>query len=101
MDTGGAESTGLETETVAALDRGNMLRAIAALPEQLTTAYATARQSLDGAVGQAEADRPFPSVAPTGLVICGMGGSAIGGDLLTAYTTPLISVPVVVYFVEV
>ena len=92
MDTGRAESTGLETETVAALDRGNMLRAIAALPEQLTTAYATARQSLDGAVGQAEADRPFPSVAPTGLVICGMGGSAIGADIVLA-ALPELKVP--------
>jgi glucose/mannose-6-phosphate isomerase len=68
------------------IDREDMLSKIDGLPDQLQAAWALG-QSL-----------PLPEVEKIRhVVIAGMGGSAIGGDLLTAYTTPLISVPVVVW----
>ena len=68
------------------IDPEDMLSKIDSLPDQLHAAWALG-QSL-----------PLPEVEKINhVVIAGMGGSAIGGDLLTAYTTPLISVPVVVW----
>ena len=67
-------------------DCDDMLSKIDGLPDQLQAAWALG-QSL-----------PLPEVGKIRhVVIAGMGGSAIGGDLLKAYTTPLISVPVVVW----
>lgn len=68
------------------IDREDMLSKIDGLPDQLQSAWA---------LGQ---NLPLPKMEKVRQVlIAGMGGSAIGGDLLTAYTTPLISVPVVVW----
>lgn len=67
---------------VAALDAEDMLGAIAGLPRQLTAGYAVARARL--AEGSGEAGAAAPPARPTGLAVCGMGGSAIGGDLVLA-----------------
>jgi glucose/mannose-6-phosphate isomerase len=67
----------LAPEDVARLDPAGMLGAIAELPRQLTAGYAVARAALAGAVA-ADGGRP------DGLVVCGMGGSAIGADLTLA-----------------
>jgi len=78
-------------EEVARLDTGGMLAAIAELPRQLTAGYAVAREELRGtrAAGRGPEDRP------TGLVLCGMGGSAIGADLVLA-CLPELRVPTAV-----
>ncbi len=65
----------LEPENVALLDAGGMCAAIAELPRQLTAGYAVAREALAGGAA---------SGRPAALVACGMGGSAIGADLVLA-----------------
>jgi glucose/mannose-6-phosphate isomerase len=78
---------------VAELDADDMLGAIAGLPRQLTAGYAVARERLAGGFG--EAGTAAPPARPTGLAVCGMGGSAIGADLVLA-SVPGIPVPSVV-----
>ncbi len=68
------------------LDPQNMLAEIEGLPAQLQTAW-NLGQSL-----------PLPSAGGIRqVVIAGMGGSAIGADLLAAYAAPLCPVPVHVH----
>ena len=76
--------TDLGPAHVAELDRSDMLGAIAGLPRQLTAGYAVARSGLSGVFGEAAAAAPAPPARPTSLVACGMGGSAIGADLVLA-----------------
>ncbi len=65
------------------LDPQNMLAEIDGLPQQLETAWALGNS------------QPQPAVQGiTRVVIAGMGGSAIGADLLTSYAAPLCLVPV-------
>ncbi len=69
----------------ASLDPQNMLAEIIGLPDQLANAWE---------LGQTQ---PLPAPANISrVVIAGMGGSAIGADLLTAYIEPLCPVPVIV-----
>lgn len=63
----------LTREAIAAVDPGGMLDDVLAQPLQLPDALWRARS----------ADIP-PRDLPGGLVLCGMGGSAIGGDLAIA-----------------
>jgi glucose/mannose-6-phosphate isomerase len=86
--------TDLGPARVAELDRSDMLGAIAGLPRQLTAGYAVARSGLSGAFGEAAA-APAPPARPTGLAVCGMGGSAIGADLVLA-ALPGLRVPAAV-----
>ena len=65
------------------IDRGDMLEAIRELPYQLEEAYSLGN------------DFPLPENKDFDrIVIAGMGGSAIGGDLLVAYTFPDLEIPV-------
>ena len=70
------------------LDKQNMLAEIDALPAQLQRAWELG-QSLPL---PANAGKAFSSV-----VIAGMGGSAIGGDLLAAWASAQAQVPIVVH----
>jgi len=63
----------LSGATVAAADPGGMLGDVLAQPHQL-----------GDALWRAESAGIRPSDLPGGLVVCGMGGSAIGGDLAAA-----------------
>ncbi len=68
------------------VDKENMLAEIDGLPAQLQQAWA---------LGQT-----FPMPATEGVahvIVAGMGGSAIGADLLAAYAAPLASVPITVW----
>jgi glucose/mannose-6-phosphate isomerase len=85
----------LEPARLAELDRSDMLGAIAGLPRQLTAGYAVARSDLSGVFGQAAAAAPALPARPSGLVVCGMGGSAIGADLVLA-CLPGLPIPVAV-----
>lgn len=68
------------------LDGQDMLGHIDRLPEQLLLAWQLG-QSL-----------PLPSVQRVErVVICGMGGSAIGADLIAAYSMPVAAIPLVVW----
>ncbi len=68
------------------LDAADMLGQIDRLPEQLAQAWQQG-QSL-----------PLPDWRGIErVVICGMGGSAIGGDLLASYAAPLASAPLLVW----
>ena len=72
------------------IDSQNMLAEIDGLPDQLTSAWA---------LGQTLPD-PGRGMVPAQIrqvVITGMGGSAIGADLLAAYISPLCKIPVVVH----
>jgi len=68
------------------VDKENMLAEIDGLPAQLQQAW--------------ELGQTFPMPDVDGVqhvIIAGMGGSAIGADLLAAYAAPLASVPVTVW----
>jgi len=82
----------LGADAVAALDKGDMLGAIRGLAEQIENGYAAARRRLEEVRG---AGRPAAPAAPDGLVVCGMGGSAIGADLILA-SLPELRVPAAV-----
>jgi glucose/mannose-6-phosphate isomerase len=71
--------------TMQQLDPQNMLAEIDNLPAQLASAWA---------LGQTF---PLPQGQFTRVVISGMGGSAIGADLLSAYAAELCPVPVAVH----
>ena len=63
-----------------------MLAAIDGLPDQLEAAWALGRRL------------PLGDITGVGqVVLAGMGGSAIGADLVAAYVMPMLTVPVVVW----
>jgi glucose/mannose-6-phosphate isomerase len=75
-----------EPERFKELDPLDMLGYINELPEQLSAAWE---------LGQ---EYPLPDVEQvTQVVIAGMGGSAIAGDLLASYATPVAKVPIIVW----
>ncbi len=75
-----------QPEKFAELDPEDMLGYIEALPAQLEEAW------------QLGAEAALPTRNEfTNVVIAGMGGSAIGGDLLAAYATPLSKIPIVIW----
>jgi glucose/mannose-6-phosphate isomerase len=64
------------------IDQAGMLLEVSGLPRQLREGYEHARAGLAGAFfGTFPA---IPPAEPDGLVVCGMGGSAIGADLVLA-----------------
>jgi glucose/mannose-6-phosphate isomerase len=68
------------------LDPQNMLGEIDGLPDQLQAAWELAKS------------QPLPEAGEIrSIVICGLGGSAIGADLAAAYTAPRMSIPVIVH----
>jgi glucose/mannose-6-phosphate isomerase len=68
------------------LDSQNMLGEIDGLPDQLQAAWDLSKS------------QPLPTLDEIrSIVICGLGGSAIGADLAAAYTAPLMSIPVIVH----
>jgi len=72
----------LGPERAAEIDRDGMLAEVAGLPAQMRDGYENARGRLAGAFfGTFPA---IPPAEPDGLVVCGMGGSAIGADLVLA-----------------
>jgi glucose/mannose-6-phosphate isomerase len=70
------------------LDTQNMRGEIEALPDQLQVAWDLGQQLPLPATKAETLDR---------VVIAGMGGSAIGADLLAAWSTPTAAVPVIVH----
>lgn len=87
------DSLDLGAARVADIDRTGMFAEVAALPRQLRDGYEMARERLAGAFfGTCPA---IPPAEPASLAICGMGGSAIGADLVLA-CLPGLSVPATV-----
>lgn len=75
-------AAGLDAARVAEVDVAGMFGEVAALPRQLSEGYEHARRRLAGAFfGTYPA---IPPAEPSGLALCGMGGSAIGADLVLA-----------------
>jgi glucose/mannose-6-phosphate isomerase len=68
------------------LDPQNMLAHIEGLPDQLKLAWEQ---------GQSHELPPWTDIRQ--VVVAGMGGSAIGADLVAAYALPLCSVPIIVH----
>ena len=68
------------TEILTSVDRADMLGAIDSLPEQLERSAAAA---LASDVRSKIHDR-IGATPPRALVVCGMGGSGVGADLLGA-----------------
>src|SRR5688572_6085062 len=68
------------------LDTLNMLGEIDGLPDQLQSAWDLGK------------NQPLPEKRNyQSIVICGLGGSAIGADLVSAYIASSISTPVIVH----
>lgn len=78
-----------DSAVVAATDPQNMLRAVA-------TAGAQIRMSLTAA-REAGLERVTDGGRPRAVVVCGMGGSGIAGDVLAAVAGPACPVPIVVH----
>jgi glucose/mannose-6-phosphate isomerase len=73
-------------EAFQEIDAGNMLTEIDDLPDQLNNAWM---------LGQ---NMPLqPSEGVRNLVLAGMGGSAIGADMLQAYALPDLRIPIIVW----
>ncbi len=73
-------------KSFAALDQEGMLAHVDGLPDQLASAWELGKQ--------------YPRPAFNGLqaiLISGMGGSAIGADLLASYAAPLCPLPIIVH----
>lgn len=75
-----------DLERFRMLDPGGMLGHIDGLPDQLQQAWT---------LGQSLPLPEWPGIRR--VVVAGMGGSAIGGDLLRAYAEPLAPVPIGVW----
>jgi glucose/mannose-6-phosphate isomerase len=75
-----------DTELFSKIDTQNIIDYINNLPDQLAEAWA---------LGNAHAIPNWQGIKQ--VIIAGMGGSAIGGDLLSAYVSPLSTVPVFVH----
>jgi glucose/mannose-6-phosphate isomerase len=73
-----------DPDRIARLDPSGMLRTIARMGPMVVEGW------------QAGAGVPRPPTSPAVVVVAGMGGSAIGGDLLRALLAPAAPVPVVV-----
>ena len=71
---------------VAACDASGMLKVVLAMPRQLRDAWSLGR----------EAQLPPLPRPLEDLVVCGMGGSAIGGDLLSGYLAPRFARPITI-----
>jgi glucose/mannose-6-phosphate isomerase len=67
------------------IDRSNMHAELQALPDQLKDAWE---------IGLGYSNPPFKKI--NSLVIAGMGGSAMGADLLASYVTPICPIPIIV-----
>ena len=66
------------------LDRSDMLGAVASLPDQARTSFAVG-SALD----------PLPSLdGVTAVTYCGMGGSAVAGDILRSLYRARLGVPI-------
>lgn len=66
------------------IDKENMLAEIDGLPQQLAAAYSnSAHYDLNGLK------------KPDIILVAGMGGSAIGADLLSSYCSPFCSIPII------
>lgn len=75
-------------ENIRQIDKQDMIGEIDSLPDQLAAAW-TLGQTL-----------PLPSIKTTDIsrvVIAGLGGSAIGGDLLAAWCAPVMTIPVIIH----
>ncbi len=77
-----------DTNFMRQLDRENMLAEIDGLPDQLARAYEMGMKQTSEVSETSEVSR---------VVIAGMGGSAIGADLLAAYIADACPVPVLVH----
>jgi glucose/mannose-6-phosphate isomerase len=78
-----------DADTLAALDPGDMLRTIAASGAQVREALAAANE--------ARIDRIAEDGRPRAVVVAGIGGSGISGDVLAAIAGPGCPVPVVTH----
>jgi glucose/mannose-6-phosphate isomerase len=86
MAAGGAAVDLDDAEAVRRVDAGALLATVAALPEQCRAGLAIGRSVT-----------PLPVVDDvTSIVFCGMGGSAIAGDVLRAVAAERVHAPVVV-----
>jgi len=86
MSPAGRAVPGLFPGAVEAFDRGGMLALVGSLGTQLREGYAAATAT--PALPSAEGVRS--------ILICGMGGSGIGGDVFRSLYGPTLAVPVVV-----
>jgi glucose/mannose-6-phosphate isomerase len=77
-----------DLEGMRRIDQHNMLAEIESLPEQLRAAWD---------LGQSQQMPVAESTTFARIVIAGMGGSAIGADLLAALAAPTATIPIIVH----
>src|SRR5512145_231639 len=71
---------------IAAVDKSSMLERVLAMPHHFRAALTSALQH----------DFTMPGFRPTGVVVAGMGGSAISGDVVRGVTLEELRVPMMV-----
>jgi glucose/mannose-6-phosphate isomerase len=75
-----------DSERFQKLDPGAMLASIDGLPAQLEQAWTKGQRLPLGEISRVQR-----------VILAGMGGSAIGADLLAAYAAPMAAVPIIVW----
>jgi len=81
------------------LDKDNMIELLEEFPQKMRDALRLGEEfSISTKISPALASVPIPYTNPSfkNIVVLGMGGSAIGGDLLSDYLTDELSIPIVV-----
>jgi glucose/mannose-6-phosphate isomerase len=79
-----------DLSNIQKIDSQNMLGEIDHLPDQLASAWALGQTLPDP-------DKEASAMQFRQVIIAGMGGSAIGADLLAAYIAPVCKIPVIVH----
>lgn len=80
------KSITMTNESIAQIDKANMFKLLREFPAQVAEALK---------IGEA-ADVRMRVTGVKNIVVCGLGGSAIGGDLLKSYCAGEIGVPIIV-----
>ncbi|MGH7495907.1 MAG: bifunctional phosphoglucose/phosphomannose isomerase [bacterium] len=76
----------LTSERIAAIDKSSMLERVLAMPRHFEDALASAQKN----------GFNLPGFRPNGIVVAGMGGSAISGDVVRGVTLEELAVPMIV-----
>ena len=76
----------LTSDAIAAIDKSSMLERVLAMPRHFEEALAAAQKN----------GFKLPTFRPNGIVVAGMGGSAISGDVVRGVTMEELAAPMIV-----
>jgi len=83
------------TERIRAIDKGNMLRMIEGLPEDLIKSYEMS-EKLEVPSRLCTGPYTIEYKSPNNVIVAGMGGSAIGGNIVSDLLRDRVEIPIIV-----